>query len=283
MAFPQLVQEVGHAAFEYCKRHRLDGIDARHFGAVIDNWRSRLQPWWAEMFLQGLAGIHRWENSMIAETLVEYGIVRLERSGQIEVSPFISDIVTHDRSRRLEYAIADVLSSDTRYASNSTSSEGPTPTKINLFFCYSHKDEALRDELAAHLRLLERNKVIGTWHDRRIGAGEEWREAINDNLEKAHLVLLLVSSDFLSSDYCYDVEMTRALSRQKAGETVVIPIILRACKWDGAPFANLQALPRDAMPVTSWSNRDEAWTSVVAGIESAIARIKCLRSSRYKP
>jgi TIR domain len=150
---------------------------------------------------------------------------------------------------------------------------GLMPSPIDVFFSYSHKDEALRDELATHLKLLERTGVIRSWHDRRIGAGEEWKAAIDANIEKAHAILLLVSSDFLASDYCYDVEMKRALARHDAGEAAVLPVILRDCRWSRAPFAKLQALPKDAKPVTSWSNRDEAWTNVAAGIEAAAARI----------
>jgi hypothetical protein len=144
---------------------------------------------------------------------------------------------------------------------------------IDVFFSYSHKDESLRDELAAHLKLLERTGVIRGWHDRRIGAGEDWRAAIDYNLEKAHVILLLVSADFLASDYCYDVEMKRAIARHDAGEAAVFPVILRDCNWTRAPFSKLQALPKDAKPVTSWTNRDEAWTNVASGIEEAVTRL----------
>lgn len=81
-----------------------------------------------------------------------------------------------------------------------------------------------------------------------------------------------MSADFLASDYCYDVEMQRALARHQAGEAAVLPVILRACNWSRAPFAKLQALPRDAKPVKSWANRDDAWTNVAAGIETAVCR-----------
>lgn len=150
--------------------------------------------------------------------------------------------------------------------------ETPMPEPIDVFFSYSHKDEVLRDELATHLKLLERAGVIRSWHDRRIGAGENWKAAIDTNLERAHAILLLVSADFLASDYCYDVEMKRALARHQAGEAAVLPVILRSCNWSRAPFAKLQALPRDAKPVTSWANRDDAWTNVAAGIETAVCK-----------
>lgn len=142
-----------------------------------------------------------------------------------------------------------------------------------LFFSYSHKDESLRDELAAHLKLLERQGVIRGWHDRRIGAGTDWKNAIDEHLQRAGVILLLVSADFIASDYCYDVEMKRALVRRDAGEVIVIPVILRPCDRAQTPFAQIQALPRDGKPVTSWSNRDEAWTDVAKGIRAAVEQL----------
>jgi hypothetical protein len=150
-------------------------------------------------------------------------------------------------------------------------------TPIDLFFSYSHKDEALRDELATHLSLLRRQGVIRDWHDRRIGAGDDWRGAIDSHLEKARVVLLLVSADFIASDYCYDVETKRALQRQRTGEALVIPVVLRACDWNSAPFSSLQAVPKDAKPVTSWANRDEAWCDVTRRIREALTRLSGVR------
>jgi len=148
----------------------------------------------------------------------------------------------------------------------------PVPP-IDVFFSYSHRDAELRDELAKHLHLLQRQGVIRAWHDRQIGAGTEWRSAIDAHLQTARIILLLVSADFLASDYCFDVEMQRALARHEAGEARVIPVILRAVDWQGAPFAKLQALPTDGKPVMSWANRDEAFLNVAQGIRGAVEEI----------
>jgi tetratricopeptide (TPR) repeat protein len=152
---------------------------------------------------------------------------------------------------------------------------------VELFYCYSHKDEELRDELEKHLSILKREKVIAGWHDRRIGAGKEWKGQIDAHLNSAAVILLLISSDFLASDYCYDVEMKRALERHDAGEARVIPVILRAVDWKGAPFGKLQCLPTDAKPVTSWTNRDEAFRDVAQGIRQAVEEL--LVGSATKP
>jgi hypothetical protein len=149
-----------------------------------------------------------------------------------------------------------------------------TPAPIELFISYSHKDEPLREQLGTHLSLLKRQGVIDEWHDRRIGAGQEWAGAIDEHLNGADVILLLVSADFLASDYCYDLEMTRALERHDARDACVIPVILRSVDWRGAPFAKLQALPRDGKPVTSWLDRDEAFTDVARGIRRAVEDLR---------
>ena len=145
---------------------------------------------------------------------------------------------------------------------------------VELFYSYSHRDEELRDELEKHLIILRRQGVITTWHDRRIGAGNEWKDAIDQHLESAQVILLLISADFLASDYCYDIEMERALERHDAGEALVIPVILRSVYLRGAPFGKLQAVPTDAKPVTSWADRDEAFTNVASGIKDALDQLK---------
>jgi hypothetical protein len=142
---------------------------------------------------------------------------------------------------------------------------------IEVFYSYSHADESLRDQLQKHLALLKRQGVIANWHDRGISAGSEWKKQIDDHLESAGIILLLVSADFLASDYCYDVEMMRALERHEQGEARVIPIILRPCDWMESQFGKLEALPRDAKPVTTWSDPDEAFLDVARGIR-AVAR-----------
>ncbi len=138
---------------------------------------------------------------------------------------------------------------------------------ISIFVSYSHRDDELRQELDTHLSGLRRQGVISVWHDRWILAGKEWAREIHHNLNDADLILLLISPDFIASDYCYDIEMKRALKRYDAGEARVIPVIVRDCNWSKAPFAKLQALPKDGLAVTKWSDKDSAWRNVAEGIE----------------
>lgn len=139
-----------------------------------------------------------------------------------------------------------------------------------IFFSYSHKDEVLRNELEAHLALLKREGLVEAWHDRRIFAGDEIDDAVFSQLEAADIILLLVSSDFISSAYCYSREMARAMERHQAGEARVIPVILRHCDWTNAPFGQLLAAPRDGKPVASWPDRDEALADVARQIRQAV-------------
>src|SRR5712664_3291079 len=152
-------------------------------------------------------------------------------------------------------------------------------TPIGVFLSYAHQDEPLRKELEKYLSSLRQQGLITTWYDRKILAGTDWEQAIDVHLKTASLILLLISANFLASDYCYGIEMQRALQRHQANEARVIPILLRPVDWNKAPFARLQALPTDAKPITTWRNRDEAFTNVAAGIRRVIEDLSSLQAS----
>jgi parallel beta-helix repeat protein len=143
---------------------------------------------------------------------------------------------------------------------------------IKLFISYSHKDDELRTELEKHLSALNHQGLVSAWHDRKIGAGEDWREVIDEHLNVSQIILLLISSDFLASKYCIEEEMKRAMERHQSGEARVIPIILRHVNWDGLPFSDLQALPTNAEPVKdgNWKSSDAAFKDVVEGLKKVI-------------
>lgn len=150
----------------------------------------------------------------------------------------------------------------------------------NVFFSYSHKDEVLRDQLETQLAMLKRQGIIETWHDRRIGAGQEIDAAIDEHIDRDEIILLLVSPDFIASNYCYNIEMKRALERHDAKEAIVIPVILRACEWHHAPFGKLLAAPTDGKPITQWPDRDEAFLQVAKAVRDAAARFSASISAR---
>ncbi len=142
--------------------------------------------------------------------------------------------------------------------------------EIKLFYCYARKDKPLRDELEIQLSWLKRHYRLTNWHDREILPREEWEQAIDRHLNTAHLIFLLISPDFMASDYCYSKEMQRALERHNAGSCRVVPILLRPTYWEDAPFSSLQLLPTNARPITSWPNSDKAFQDVVKEISRTI-------------
>jgi len=151
------------------------------------------------------------------------------------------------------------------------SSVNPRPSSaVSVFVSYSHADEGLRKELGKHLSVLERQGIITTWHDRMIGAGTEWEGVIDSRLNDSRVILLLISADFIQSEYCYDVEMKRALERHQQRSALVIPVIVRAVSLKGTPFSKLQALPKDAKPVATWADRDSAFVDITDGLRNAI-------------
>ncbi|HLQ28118.1 MAG TPA: toll/interleukin-1 receptor domain-containing protein [Ktedonobacteraceae bacterium] len=146
---------------------------------------------------------------------------------------------------------------------------------VKIFFCYAHEDEDLLKRLKAHLKSLERDGLINMWYDRNIGAGTEWERQIDKHLATAQIILLLVSPDFMNSDYCYSNEMKRALERHMRGEARVIPIILHPFHWQIESLKTLLALPKDGEPVTGrvWRSRDEEFLNVVEGIQGVIEEL----------
>lgn len=157
------------------------------------------------------------------------------------------------------------------YESTPPTPPAPAPSEpIEVFISYSHKDEDLKDELYIHLANLTRQNKIKPWQDRAIEAGTEWDAEIKARLESAEVILLLITPRFIASEYCFDKEMQRAMERHAARTARVIPIIMKPCDWQGTPFSKLQVLPKNAKPVASWSDQDEALLNVVQGIRKAV-------------
>lgn len=144
---------------------------------------------------------------------------------------------------------------------------------IDIFFSYAHEDGDWVDRVRQQLVLFDRQGLIAKWYDRQILPGAKWKDQIADHLTQAGIILLFVSPNFFDSDYCYEVEMQRALRQHEEGRSVVIPIILRPCAWQTAPFGHLQALPKDGQPITEWPNRDRACTEVAEGIIQVVMEL----------
>jgi tetratricopeptide (TPR) repeat protein len=153
---------------------------------------------------------------------------------------------------------------------------------LHIFYSYAQEEQdcILKDELDKHLRALERNGQITSWSNRDIQAGTDWAKEIDEHLNRAQIILLLISPDFIASDYCYSVEMKRAMERYEHREAHVISILLRPVDVKETPFSKLRTLPSNGQSVTSWKNRDEAFANVAQGIRAVVERIH-LQTKEY--
>jgi hypothetical protein len=143
---------------------------------------------------------------------------------------------------------------------------------VDIFFSYAHEDEKLMHFVRRHLVVFDHEGILSKWYDGKILAGQDWAGEIDQHLFYSGIILLFISAHFFDSKYCYKVEMPPALRRHEAGEAVVIPVILRPCAWDTAPFRHLKAVPADGRPITEWPNRD------VACLNAALSIVEVVRS-----
>ncbi len=162
-------------------------------------------------------------------------------------------------------------------------SEHFSTNKPQIFVAYSRADEEVRKQLETSLAVLRRQRQIDLWYDRLITPGKEWRNEIDEHLASAQIILLLVSPDFINSDYCYGVEMKRAMECHRAGTARVIPIIVRPTDWEKTPFGALQALPRDGQAVSTWDDEDLALLDISRGIRSVVDELRELPNSAADP
>jgi hypothetical protein len=146
--------------------------------------------------------------------------------------------------------------------------------KLEVFIAYSHADERMKQKLIKHLSPLKRTGLVEEWNDRQIQPGADWGREIDQHLNRSQIIVLLISDDFIHSDYCYSIEMKRALERHALDEARVIPVILRPCDWPALPFGRLQGLPLNGKPVTKWSNQDEAYTDIARGLRKVVEEMR---------
>lgn len=141
---------------------------------------------------------------------------------------------------------------------------------LKLFISYSHKDEEIKNELDKFLILLKKSNKISVWQDRMLLAGEDWNQTILKELEEADIIVLLISQDFIASEYIWEKELKIAIQHHEEGKARVIPIIARNCDWEGMNFAKLQALPVGAKPIISYPDKDVAYTEIAKGINKVV-------------
>ena len=138
-----------------------------------------------------------------------------------------------------------------------------------MFLSYAHEDADKAAALRNHLAPLCLENVLVPWYDGDLVAGQDWNSEVMTRLESSHLIVVLISADFLASEYAYKKELSVALERHDQGKARLIPIIARNCVWKHLPFARLQVLPHGGKPISTWPDQDDAFVSVVEGIELA--------------
>jgi hypothetical protein len=197
-----------------------------------------------------------------SEIAVSVGLVKLYYHG----------LATHDGTWSTYRFAGELFRNWFMFTQLSTAKSGNT---IEIFYSYSHKDEKMRNKLETYLSVLKRQGLFISWHDRKVNAGEEWKKEIDTHLKTSHIILLLVSPDFIASDYCYSVEVDQAMRMHAEGKAHVIPVILRPVNWHETMFGKLQALPADGIPITSrnWRNQDEAFFAVAEGIQQVVKKL----------
>jgi hypothetical protein len=159
-----------------------------------------------------------------------------------------------------------------------------TALLLNIFFAYSRVDSSYRERLDKHLSGLKRKEYINTWYDGKIEPGKEWEKEIDNQLSRADIILLLVSADFIASDYCYEHEMRKAISRHEKGDAVIVPVLLHPCDWHDTPFAKIQALPQNGKPIsdTYWHSAETAFSEIALRIKEVVERLLEVKSKQIK-
>lgn len=140
------------------------------------------------------------------------------------------------------------------------------------FISYSHKDLRRCDELREHLSQLERERVISTWHDGLIDQRSPWDRDIKQHLRSAYIVIFLVSSRFLHSHYCCEIEVKETLERAKMGKVIVLPVLIGSCDYETSAFAKYNVFHLNGKPIGGpRDNRDQGWTKVAKKVRALLA------------
>lgn len=141
---------------------------------------------------------------------------------------------------------------------------------ITTLLCYDAEDAPMLHQLKKQLNPLARKGLITLWDFGNISPGADWEQELKKHLDEAQLILLLISPSFLDSDYCYNVQMQRAVERHERKEARIIPVILRPVDWEVPPIDKLLPLPDGAKAISTWRNRDEGFKNVADGVKKVI-------------
>lgn len=146
--------------------------------------------------------------------------------------------------------------------------------KPKVFISYSKSNVTQRKRLESELKILQNEGLLERgWHDRMIAPGDNWNDVIQRELGEADVVIILASSAALATEYITNHEIPKALTLHKAGEAVVVPVILEACRWDKTALGRLNALPEKAKPLNKWTPQSDAWNTVANGLATVFKKV----------
>lgn len=157
-------------------------------------------------------------------------------------------------------------------------------SKIQIFVSYSHKDKKEKEELQPYLKNLEKLFNVGVWHDGLIPAGGSIEPIILDALATSNIILLLISTNYINSDFCSKIEMKEAFKRHKRGECVVVPIILKKIvTMEGLPFSKIKCVPSDAKPISQYRPKENGYVEAVTSLLELLKTPGTDLSKKLKP
>ena len=154
--------------------------------------------------------------------------------------------------------------------------------EINMFVIYAREDKDVKLGLLRHLKPYRDAYKLSIWHDDHIEPGQQWKPHIDSRLNQTDIFLLLVSVDFINSEFIKQVEFKAAIDRHKENKSVVIPVIIDYCQWDldidleeyTFNLKNLQVLPDEGKPIGDWKTPEQAFNNIAAGVRKVIISIK---------
>lgn len=153
---------------------------------------------------------------------------------------------------------------------------------LKLFISYSHVDESYIGRfITAITTLTGDDGILEYWYDRNIKAGDDFWDEIDSHLADRDVVCLFLSPDYLASRACKE-EMRRALVMRKEQGTLIIPVVLRPCAWlDVKDIKPILAATKDGLPISKFSNADDAWMDVYDNVKRAVTTYKKLKDAKF--
>jgi len=190
----------------------------------------------------------------------------------------------YDKNYKVEFvdqpplAFADTLLEQIKTAKTSTAAELAESSKLNAFLMYAKKDQATKAMLDNHLSALKRNQIIETWNEEEILAGSIREDVIAEKIQQADIILLLLTSDFISSDDIYEKQLQKALQRHKDEETTIIPILMKSCLWESSVIGDLSAT------MLPWKNKTPLLEQAdpAAGLKDTVQKLEDWCAKIYK-